>query len=956
MTGSADWARVKALFQQALDVTTEDRAGFVAAETAGNPDLRDEVMAMLAAHASDATALGGEARDLLDDVPESRPVSMPDAIGPFRPVELIGRGGMGVVYRAERDIDGGVQTVAIKLIAAGFSDHAVVRRFERERSILARLQHPHIAHFIDGGVTSDGLPWLAMQYIDGQHLLHWCDAHRWSLRQRVRLFLQVLDAVGFAHRNLVVHRDLKPSNILVDGDGQIRLLDFGIAKLIDEVAETTLTMTVAAPMTPEYAAPEQLLGGTMTTATDIHALGVVLFELLSGRLPFDFGDRHHAAALIRDREPQRLREALSRRVNVASRRNADATEIARRRSVSLPELRQGFDRDLEQVVAIAMARAPGERYGNAEAFADDLRAWLEDRPLRSRPVGWRERTRKFVRRHRVGVAVSAALIAVAAAGIVATSWQAEQAKMQAFRADSARRVLSELFQAADPQAMDGRALTARELVDQGAARLRNDRSIDNDLRASLLTDLGNVYHSLGELKQARSLFDEITTMTDLGAGTRRQALMAHARVLVTDSDYVAAEHIADALDAMQRSLPATDVARIETTILRAEIDLQQRRVAHVIATLERLLDDWPAGPDQAQLRADVLCLLAEAQTDEQHYAQALPLLRRALVEYQSTNASATTLNSTRHEIARTLGAMNQFDEALPAFQAVLAEHTRILGADHPLSLSTKGEIADLLKRMHRFEEASALFKDVIDRKRRTLGANHDDLAVALFNYGSLLYVRDEFSAALPYFEEAATIWAANFGDDGDRTLTARDAMASARAETGDTKRAMSDMAMIVALRETQGENIGLVGTLNSYGIVLDRAARLAESCAQFRRSIDISTTLFPDQPEQARWTRALLGRCLRRSGSFTDAASELRWARDSFLAQPIEPGPRVALIDMELARTLRAAGGESTEIKSLYEEALRLRRSKLNPEHPKIAETEKELAAFGRGEALPEGL
>ncbi|MBL0041209.1 MAG: serine/threonine protein kinase [Xanthomonadales bacterium] len=954
MTEAADWARVKALFQQALDQPLAEREHYVLRESGQDEALRDEVQSMLAAHAAQATVLQGEARDLLDGLAADH--ALPSSIGPFRPTALIGRGGMGVVYRAERDVDGGVQIVALKLIAAGFTEPALIRRFERERSILARLQHPNIAHFIDGGMSADGSPWLAMQYIDGEDLLRWCDARRLTLRERVTLFLQVIDAAGFAHRNLVVHRDIKPSNILVDTTGQVRLLDFGIAKLLDEVADQGVTGTAAAPMTPEYAAPEQILGEGVSTATDVHALGVVLFELLCGRLPYVIGNGRHAAAVICEQEPQRLRQALSRRSDESSRRRAEPVDIARQRSVSTQELRRTLDRDLEQIVATAIARAPKERYGSAEAFAEDLRAWLDDRPLRSRPADWRERARKFVRRHRVGVAVSAALIAVAAAGIVATSWQAEQATMQALRADAARRVLSELFQAADPQAMDGRALTARELVDQGAARLRNDRSIDTDLRASLLTDLGNVYHSLGELKQARSLFDEIRTMTDLGTGTRQQALMAHARVLLTDSDYAAAEHIADALDAMQRSLPATDVARIETTILRAEIDLQQRRAGQVISTLERLLDDWPAGSDQAQLRADVLCLLAEAQADEQHYDLALPLLRRALIDYQATHASATTLNSTRHEIARSLGAMNQFDEALPAFQAVLAEHTRILGADHPLSLSTKGEIADLLKRMHRFEEASALFKDVIDSKRRTLGANHDDLAVALFNYGSLLYVRDEFASALPYFEEAAKIWAANFGDDGDRTLTARDAMASVRAEIGDTSRATSEMAMIVALRETQGKNIGLVGTLNSYGIVLDRADRLAESCAQFRRSIDISATLFPDQPEQARWTRALLGRCLRRSGSFTDAASELRWARDSFLAQPIEPGPRVALIDMELARTLRAAGGESNEITSLYEEALRLRRSKLNPEHPKIAETERELAAFGRGESLPEGL
>jgi serine/threonine protein kinase len=955
MSEASDWARVKALFQRALDLDEDRRDAYVVAECDGDDDMLQEVRSMLAAHASHATLLQGEAREVFDAPAIDHDV-LPAFIGPFKPVARIGRGGMGVVYRAERDIDGGTQTVALKLIAAGFSERALVRRFERERSILARLQHPHIAHFIDGGMTADGSPWLAMQYIDGHDLLRWCDTHRLRLRERVALFLQVLDAVGFAHRNLVVHRDIKPSNILVDANGHVRLLDFGIAKLLDDVADPALTGTAAAPMTPEYAAPEQILGGSVSTATDVHALGIVLFELMCGRLPYVIGSGRHVAAAICEQEPQGLRQALSRRGEASSRRNADPVDIARQRAVSVQELRRTFDRDLEQIIAAAIARAPEERYGSAEAFAEDLRAWLDDRPLRSRPAGWRERGRKFARRHRVGVAVSAALIAVAMTGIAATLWQAERAKAQALRADAARRVLTELFQAADPQAMDGRALTARELVDQGAARLRDDAGIDGDLRASLLTDLGVVYHSLGELKPARALFDDIATMSGLGDDTLRRALKEQARVLIADSDYVGAEHVAEHLDGMLANLPTDDPSRIEATLLRAELDFEQRRIEQAIATVESLLAHWQGGHERLQLRADARYLLAEARAEQRRYDVALTLLRDALSDYEASGASASTLTSTRHEIARTLGALNRFDEALPAFRRVLAEHTRVFGADHPLSLSTKGEIADLLKRMHRFDEASRVFEEVIESKRRTLGPDHDDLAVALFNYGSLRYVRDEFHEARPYFEEAARIWAAKFGVDGDRSLIARDALASIRAETGDIATALADMASVVAAREAQGETDPLAASLNSYGVVLDRAGRLPESCAQFRRSIAITTKNFPDQPGQARWTRALLGRCLRRSGLLADAESELRWARASFLAQPIEPGPRVAFIDMELARTLRATNADGREIASLYEEALRLRRSKLDPEHPKILESENEGAAFGRGEALPEGV
>ena len=200
MTEAADWARVKALFQQALDQPLAEREHYVLRESGQDEALRDEVQSMLAAHAAQATVLQGEARDLLDGLAADH--ALPSSIGPFRPTALIGRGGMGVVYRAERDVDGGVQIVALKLIAAGFTEPALIRRFERERSILARLQHPNIAHFIDGGMSADGSPWLAMQYIDGEDLLRWCDARRLTLRERVTLFLQVIDAAGFAHHRI----------------------------------------------------------------------------------------------------------------------------------------------------------------------------------------------------------------------------------------------------------------------------------------------------------------------------------------------------------------------------------------------------------------------------------------------------------------------------------------------------------------------------------------------------------------------------------------------------------------------------------------------------------------------------------------------------------------------------------------------------------------------------------
>lgn len=952
MTDPADWERVKDVFQQALERPPSARTAFAFDACGDDAGVRDEVLSMLAAHAAETHLLNGEARQLLDG-PASDDTELPDAIGPFRPTALLGRGGMGVVYRAERDIDGGVQSVALKLVAAGVSDRGLIRRFERERSILARLQHPHIAHFIDGGVTPDGTPWLAMEFVDGINLLRWCDARRQTLRERVALFLQVIEAVGFAHRNLVVHRDLKPSNILVDAHGRVRLLDFGIAKLLDDVADSALTGTIA-PMTPEYAAPEQIRGEYVSTATDIHALGVVLFELLCGRLPYVIGAGRHAASVISVQEPQRLRQALSRRSTTSSRRNDDPADIARQRSASLRDLQQSYDRDLERVLATAIAKVPEERYRSAETFADDLHAWLDHRPLRSHAGGWIERSRKFVRRHRIGVTVGAALLAVACTGVVATMWQAHRAQMQAQRADAARSVLSELFQAADPQAMDGRAMTARELVDQGVARLHADTGIDADLRASLLTDLAAVYQSLGEFDQARALLAGIVSTPGVGLDTRTGALLLQARVENSDGRYDDADRVAAMAGEGLRTKPALHPLRIDLALVQAETAYARQDLATVVAAMSELLRQLPADEATAA-RGDALYLLGEAENDRGNPDAALRHLEAALVDYTRIGARGTTINSTRHEMARVLDAAGRLDEALSMFRSVLAEHERVLGADHPLALSTKGAIAHLLRRQNRFAEASPMFLEVIAAKRRTLGADHDDLAVALMNYGTLRYMRDEFAEALPYFEEAASIWTRTFGADGERTLIAREAVAGAQAELGDIEDALIGIRAVVAARERVGENAALTSALNTYGVVLDRAGALNESCAQFRRAIAVTERLSPENPGQSRWTRALLGRCLRRSGDLASAESELRAARDSFLAA-YPPGPRVATINVELARTLRGRADDPNAIQSLYEEALRLRRAQLDPDHPKTAETTAELAAFKRGEALPAGL
>ncbi|MEO5560321.1 MAG: protein kinase [Dokdonella sp.] len=428
-------ARAVLLFRDALDLDTDARASFLDRECGGDNALRAELDGLLASVASQigstgdfldqpALALAGR---LIDDEATAR---TGDTIGAFRLVALLGEGGMGTVYRAEREGADFMQTVALKIIRAGTPNAALRDRFRRERAILAGLDHHGIARFVDGGVTEQGELWFAMALIEGDAITRYADRHALDFSQRVVMLASVCDAVAAAHRSLVVHRDIKPSNIVVDAAGAPHLLDFGIAKLLDESAGDA-TATDARAMTPHYAAPEQIRGEAVTTATDVYALGVVLFELLTGRRPFGAGSItpfHVQRAVLEDARPSLVVAAAATASEQVSESVATAHGPVRSRQL------RG---DLEHIVERAMAREPERRYASAAALAEDLRRHLEGRPIRARPDTLGYRANKFVQRHRLGVALATLAVFALLATTAASVLQANRAERESRRANLA---------------------------------------------------------------------------------------------------------------------------------------------------------------------------------------------------------------------------------------------------------------------------------------------------------------------------------------------------------------------------------------------------------------------------------------------------------------------------------------------------------------------------------------
>jgi eukaryotic-like serine/threonine-protein kinase len=502
---SERWQRVKQLLDEALLVEMSDRASFVDRACAGDAQLRQEVDSLLASHeragtdflkvpAADLTAIGS-------DLPrEGR------RIGAYQIIERIGHGGMGEVYRAVRADGQYKKDVAVKLVRGGYDTNSVLERFRNERQILASLDHPNIARLLDGGTTDDGVPYLVMELIEGKPIDQYCDQQKLSVSDRLRLFRQVCAGVHYAHQRLVIHRDIKPSNVLVTKQGEPKLLDFGIAKIVAPINEAETTLTRA--MTPEYASPEQIRGEPITTATDVYSLGVVLYQLLTGRSPYSADTRtpHKLAQAVCDTEPGRPSTVVGKRDPADGGGQAtDPDRISSAREGSPAKLRRRLAGDLDDITMMALRKEPARRYGSVEQFAEDIRHHLEGLPVAARKGSWSYRAEKFARRHRVGIAAATIVILAVAGGVGATIREARIARANARRAENrfndVRHLANSLIFDVDKSIADLPGSTpARKLLADDALQYLDTLAREAKGDLTLQRELATAYQKLGEIQ------------------------------------------------------------------------------------------------------------------------------------------------------------------------------------------------------------------------------------------------------------------------------------------------------------------------------------------------------------------------------------------------------------------------------------------------------------------------
>lgn len=723
------WARIQELFHLAADLPASEQQRFVAARAGADADLHQQVLRLLAGERSDAAGfldrdVGSVAGSLVDDPLAGIPA---DAFGSYRILRVIGEGGMGVVLLAERRDVGG--QVAIKILRDAWLSPARRERFTAEQRTLAQLHHPAIAQLHDAGALPDGTPWFVMEYVEGDSLTAHCRARRLGLVPRLKLFRAVCEAVQHAHLHAVIHRDLKPSNILVTPDGSVKLLDFGIAKQLDGL-ETSADQTATGMrlMTPAYAAPEQVSGGRIGTRTDVYSLGVTLYELLAGRLPFDLSDRTpvEAAAVLLQDEPERP--------SVAARR-----EAARANDPGLLPTADGAAwADLDILCLTAMHKDPERRYRSVEALIRDIDHFLDGEPLEARPDTLGYRVGKFVRRNRAPVAATAAALAlvVGLSGVYAVRLAdaRDAALAEAARAQRIQHFTLRLFEGGDAAMGPADSLRVIELVDRG---LQEAGTLDAEptLQAELYFTLGGLYHQLGRLDQADSVLS--------------LALARQERLHAGDHPDVARTLLA--LGSLRVSQASFDEAE---ALARRGYDM----------TLRVRAGDHPELAAAAGALGSFL--YERGRLDE-----AVPLLEEAVRRHELREPVSAELGEALSELANVHFYAGRYDVSDSLNQRALAMHTRLHGSRHPRVADDLINLGAIRFQWARYDEAERYYRNGLAIIEPWFGPEHFRTGMALTMLGRSLVLQEQYDEATATLQRALSIQEAVFGPDHPRVAS-----------------------------------------------------------------------------------------------------------------------------------------------------------------------------------------
>ncbi|MEO8525984.1 MAG: serine/threonine-protein kinase [Caldimonas sp.] len=889
-----DWPALDALLDEALALPASERSAWLASLSGERATLRETLARLL------ETATGVETDEVLDVLPRfgapadeaDDPLAEPapgDAVGPYRLLSELGRGGMGAVWLAERADAQPRRRIALKLPHIGWAP-GLAARLARERDILASLAHPNIARLYDAGVDQIGRPYLALEFVDGVPIDRYCESHALPLRARLDLVLQVAAAVGHAHTRLVVHRDLKPSNILVTADGEVRLLDFGIAKLVqheDGGEATELTRIAGRALTPDYASPEQIRGEPIGTASDVYSLGVVSYELLAGARPYRLKGGTGANGLA---------DAIA---------HAEAPLASR--FATDPTLKRQLAGDLDAILNKALKKDPAERYATVAAFAEDIERHLRHAPVSARPDRIGYRARKFAVRHALQVAAGALVLAALLVGSGVALWQARQARFEAARAEQVKDFALSIFADADTDSGAGAATTAADLLKAAKTRVESEFPDRPEVAVELMTAVG--YALLGQARptEAGELMQRTVRRGRAELGDRHPLTLA--AIAVQGEALVALSQPQEAIDLLTPALAETrrqGLAHVLVnglaTLAAAQVDVDD--VDAAVKSAQASVDALPPGSGAVDKLDAVIAWssLAHALHAGRRTGQ-IDAARHAVAAAKSLYGDrvAEPLLAARLYLAKGRITEGQDPSALDELSAVLADEVRLLGPGHP-----RVEVAANFVGQARLEAGDAA--GAVEAFRTQLAAtelvkrrNPMDLGMGHFAVAAALAAAHRYDEALPHYVTSARLVREAGGDDAPLALRALSSRALALARLGRIDEAEREFA---ALNGAKWAGLEIAGQASRLAVLRSLQGRHDEAI-ELARSATQGVSAHPSKYVRASVARTL-GSVLLAAGRVDEAIAPLQAAVSLYAESQIVISPDRADAIAALARAQAA--------------------------------------------------
>lgn len=875
---------LESLFDTAMSLDPEARAAFIAEQKRADPDLGN-TLANLIQHAEHETsyseALASISADALSEADKTR-IGPGSRIGHIDIVRRLGAGGMGEVFLGEQH-EPLERPVAVKLVRVGLQFDQVLARFKAERQVLARMNHPCIAQVYDAGALDNGQPYVVMEYIDGEPLDDYCASREPDLDERLALFTKIADGVQHAHQRGVIHRDLKPSNVLVDKNGHPKIIDFGIARLIEDAnADVRLTQMDQALGTPQYMSPEQAAfrHGEVDTRSDVFALGVLLFEMLTGSSPFDTDGR----------TPLEVRQLIAER---------DAPRLSSRVKTTQPFSARVLEGDLDWITAKALARDKERRYGSPAELVADLERYRTHEPVLAGPDEFRYRLKKFIGRHRTGVAVATVATVTIIAGLASTSigllraLEAERAAAEsADTANATVAFIEELFESADPLNARGAEMTVREVLDEGVIRMRSNEALARATRASLLQTMGSAYSGLGLFNEAVPLLEESMALYD-DTSDKPDPWFKGGQEL---------SYVADRLGDHERA----------TTLINEVLARQ----------IEQLGPDDPSVVNTRLVKQGLYTGKGDGDEAREHFSLTLDLI-------EATNAPAKSRALLLASMAFVHQTEGRVEQAVEHGQEAVAILTDALGREHPTTLGARGNLAWYYLNAREYVAAEKEFDAIVDVTEQAFGSDHFSLGITLFNRGSLQRDLGRYADAQANYTRASQIWSKQLGDDHAFVRAAvgnaaqllydlgkydeseamyLDLIAQEReildADDPDRAYALNNLGMVyhatgqlekaeVFLGEAQslrvqglgeGHDLVLDGHINLGRVSKDRG-RIEEARQRFQQAIDIATERFDARHSITARASREMGSMLIDEGQAQEALPYLAAAVEGFAAE-----------------------------------------------------------------------